>query len=496
MKSFSLTKTLFMEAVRCTKSLWLRINRPELAAPVDEVTSHLFDVGHRVEQIAHQLFPGGETISNGSPLAREIVLEKTNAAMKGKVPFIFEAGFQCDSCYCRTDIMEHTEIRGHWNLGEIKMCTKVKDEHPVDCAFQVHCIEQSGHRVNRVYLVHIRNEYEFDGEMDPKDFMKAADITNETRAALSKIPATIEHFREILEGECPEIRIGSHCKIPGKCSFYDYCHEKIPRASIFTLPFGHRVVPELLSAGVLLLKDIPPGYPLSKRQSAIARSAKTEKPVIDKQAIRLFLNSLKHPLYFLDFETVSPAIPAFRNTRPYERVAFQYSLHVQKTPAGTLIHHQFLPNNKNDPREQLIADLLDKLGTFGSVICWNAFFEKSVLKLLSERFPRFSGKINSVIGRIDDLMTPFREGNYVDANFEGSVSLKKVLPVLVPSLSYSGMSISQGDDASLRYELFIEGSTSQCEWDSVRKDLLAYCELDTRAMVEIHAFLQKAISKM
>jgi len=84
-----------------------------------------------------------------------------------------------------------------------------------------------------------------------------------------------------------------------------------------------------------------------------------------------------------------------------------------------------------------------------------------------------------------DLIVPFRKGYYADYRFKGSASIKAVLPVLIPSLSYDGLSVKKGDEASILFEKYLNGDFSPEEWQQYREDLLAYCKLDTLAMVEI-----------
>jgi hypothetical protein len=258
------------------------------------------------------------------------------------------------------------------------------------------------------------------------------------------------------------------------------------------LPYGKSLIPSLIESGITLLKDIPNGISLSTRQSALVKSATAGKPVINAHAINSFLSTIKHPAFYLDFETTSPCIPLLNNSRPYEKIPFQFSLHVQNKPKAGLQHYHYLPEQACDPRISLLEELLPLLGSHGSIITWNSSFEISVLKGLAKRFPQYSGSLNSIIDRIFDLIVPFRSGAYSDVRFAGSASLKKVLPVLVSSLTYTGMAISKGDDASLSYELFLEGKTLPEEWESIRNDLLVYCKLDTLAMVEIHEVLKKA----
>jgi hypothetical protein len=243
--------------------------------------------------------------------------------------------------------------------------------------------------------------------------------------------------------------------------------------------------------GIHRLEDIPSSFPLSTPQATLVESARTKQPVINSGAIKEFLKQLKYPIFFLDFETISSAIPPYDNSSPFERIPFQFSLHVQEVKGGELQHYEFLPKTASDPRERLCKELLGLLGSSGSIVAFNAPFEESVLRTLSERLPKYSVKIYALLERFVDLIVPFKSGAYTDYRCQGSASLKKVLPVLVPSLSYGNLAIGKGDDASLQFQKFVDAQMSTTEWGTIRQDLLDYCAMDTLAMEEILNVLYK-----
>ena len=82
------------------------------------------------------------------------------------------------------------------------------------------------------------------------------------------------------------------------------------------------------------------------------------------------------------------------------------------------------------------------------------------------------------------LMVPFQKKYYYTPEMQGSYSIKKVLPALVPEFSYDNLNINEGGAASLAFEK-LYSETDETRINKTRKDLLAYCGLDTLAMVEI-----------
>jgi hypothetical protein len=63
--------------------------------------------------------------------------------------------------------------------------------------------------------------------------------------------------------------------------------------------------------------------------------------------------------------------------------------------------------------------------------------------------------------------------------------------VLVPAYEqrYAQLTVANGADAATAFERLASPETPHEERDQIRRNLLEYCELDTLAMVELHAAL-------
>lgn len=219
-------------------------------------------------------------------------------------------------------------------------------------------------------------------------------------------------------------------------------------------------------------------------------SYKTGETIIDSAAIEEFLNTFDYPLYFMDFESFQPAVPMFDNSRPYQQLPFQYSLHFQKSKTSKLEHKEFLAETGTDPRIPFIERLIEDTKSDGKIIVYNKAFELMILNAIAVDFPQYIKDINDITDRIIDLMVPFQKKWYYSPEMQGSYSIKKVLPALVPELNYEGLEVADGGTASLAYEsLFVE--TDIVKIEQTRKNLLEYCKLDTLAMVEILGKLQQ-----
>ena len=265
----------------------------------------------------------------------------------------------------------------------------------------------------------------------------------------------------------------------------------MPEHSIYDVWFNEEKLNKLLDMGVLNLEDVPEDMITAARAHRHYTAVKTNKVYIEKDSIKNELSQLIYPLYFLDYETFSPAIPLFDGYRPYQRIVFQYSLHVQDEPGAELKHYEFLWDKLSDPTEALSETLSKQIGPSGSVIAWNMSFEQGCNTEMGERNPKYKKFYEDINDRMVDLIVSFRQGYYVDRRFQNSASLKMVLPVFVPKLSYKELGIQEGGTASESWRVMVDPNTVKKKFQQIYDDLLKYCELDTLAMVEILRELEK-----
>ncbi len=239
-------------------------------------------------------------------------------------------------------------------------------------------------------------------------------------------------------------------------------------------------------------RDVPEDIKLSVGQQNQVLVAKSKEPIIDKQAIQELLGELEFPLYFLDYETVSSALPMFNGCTPFQQIPFQYSLHVLREPNGELEHYEYLGrDNANPPMPELLASLRSHIGGAGSVTVWYKVFETGRNTEMGRAYPEYAEFLNGVNDRVFDLMDVFSKQYFVHHDFKGSSSIKYVLPVLVPEFSYKEMDIQNGLVASIRWYDAVMGIADEQQAGKTYEALLKYCCLDTLAMVKIYEYLRK-----
>jgi len=485
-----ISKSDYIKYYQCAKCLWLYKNRKDyIPEDYDEGKAGLMANGAAVEEEAYKLFPDGIRVeSRGFKEA----LNETDHLVKEKTPVIFQPSFWSEDLYSRADIIKYNPGDNTWEIYEVKSATSLKKEYLPDVAFQKIALEAAGLKVSKVFVIYVNKDYVRRGEIEPAEFLVREDVTALAESLKTKTGFAIEDmFKLIKEKEEPRVRIVQQCQDPYPCLFLGYCWRDIPKHSIYNVYFNAETINQLLDRGIVDLMDVPAGVIVKEKYARYHRALKEDRIRVNKNAIRQELDHYRYPLYFLDYETYSPAVPMFDNYRPYQRIIFQYSLHVQEKPGGGLKHYAYLDDKAGDPSLRLAAKLKGEIGEGGSVIAWFKIFEEGCNREMGERYPEYAEFFQSVNGRLLDLMDFFAKGYYVDKNFYGSASLKKVLPVIAPHLSYEELNIREGLAASESWPKITGGFLKTGEREELKSDMLAYCKLDTLAMVEIFRILDK-----
>ena len=475
-----LSKSLYMRGLQCHKSLYLYKHHPELRSePTPELLT-LWKAGTEVGIYAHQLFPGGVEVPFAG-LSKPEQLGKTKEEITKGTKVLYEATFSYDNVFVKADILCKSE--SGWDLYEVKSATELKEHNLDDVAIQHYVLYGCGIPVRRAHLVHINNEYVRQGEIVPQELFATQDVTDAVQGMQSSIPGELGIMRKMLQGNVPDLDIGPHCSEPFECDFMDHCWKHIPQDSIFTLRGRGIDKWDLYRRGIIRLVDVPL-VSLNAAQRMQVEYFLRKDQHVDPEKVREFLERLHYPICFLDFETFRSAIPLFDTTRPYQQVPFLYSLHRQDAPGEPLKHFTFLARPGVDPREELAEKILGEIPEGACTLVYNLAFEKGVLQDLARFLPKHGKRLGDVIDGLVDLMDPFLRREIYHWEMAGSYSLKNVLPVLVPELSYEGLTISNGDMASEAY--FAMGEIGDAEeLRKLRKALLDYCGQDTLGLVRI-----------
>lgn len=485
-----LTKSNYLNFIQCKRYLWLSKKRKDLAGEVSTQQQAVFDQGYLVESYAQKLFSGGVITTDDIFKAAK----ETKELVKNGTTTIFQATAIAGELLIRADIFQFNSATDSWDIYEVKSSTELKrDVHLPDICFQKIVFERASYKIGKTYLILVNNKYVRHGEINPSELLTILDVTPEVEELRGVVEADILIALDVLKGvEEPQVRIVKQCEKPYTCPFIDHCWIDIPEYSVYNVKqIAELKLQGLLVMGIMEIQNIPDDYPLSDTQKNQVVVAKSQKPMIDKEIITSTLAGIAYPIYFLDYETFSSAIPLFDGTSPYQQVCFQYSCHVLPSEGADLEHYEYLASGQENPISALAERLKNVINTdAGTVIVWNKSFEMSRNDEIGKMYPEHKAFMGSVNRRVFDLMEIFSKQYYVHPNFYGSHSIKNVLPVLVPELSYKSLGIQEGGAASLSWYQMNFGNIDESGSKKIYNDLLEYCGLDSLAMVRIYQELR------
>jgi predicted RecB family nuclease len=479
-----ISKSKFVAGIQCLKRLYFEVHQPELAEEVEEGQEARLEQGNEVGLLAQSRFPGGAFVGFEAGLGE--ALAKTAALMDDQsVPAIFEATFQHANLLVRVDVLQRRP-QDRWRLIEVKSSVEVKPYHLHDVAIQNHVLSACGLDISSACLMHLNRNYRYDGKHhDPETLFTIQDLTKQVKKIDTDLPRLLKAQRKSLaQATPPEIPPGPQCTDPYRCEFFRHCNPEPPEHHISFLPrLSFKKQDALLELGVSLIPEIPEDFPLTTLQARVHASVTTGQTWMG-ESLQKELSKLKYPLFFMDFESIYPAIPRFSGMGPYAQIPFQWSVHGQAAPNAPLEHVEFLADDQHDPRRKFIDSLCKVLGKRGQIVVYNAGFESQRLDELAEWFPEYKDRIKNIRERLWDLL-PFVRKHVYHPEFRGSFSIKSVLPALVPDMTYDGMEVAHGGEAGLAWEQMIRGELDPAERRRLKTALLAYCRQDTLAMVKI-----------
>ncbi len=473
-----LSKSRFVAGVQCHKQLWWKVHEPAAEElQVGKVLQDLFDQGVIVGQLAQGEFPGGVLIDLPHNAVEERV-EATRAALASPAPAVFEASFFADRVFVAVDVLLKTPT-GH-TLIEVKSSTQIKDGHLADAAVQTWVLRRSGLTVDGVEIMHLNKEYRHPGH---GSLLVREDVTEGVEALQADIPAMVAEQLAMLDGPVPDRKIGAHCFEPRECPFFDRCWPDDPDRIMTLYSVGPKKAVAYIEQGINRIGDLPVGAKLSETARRQLRSLKEDRLIVEPTLAKA-LEPFDGPLGYLDFETVARAVPVWDGLAPWGQSTAQFSFH-EELPDGTVRHVGWLAEGPDDPRRELAIAMIEATRNARRIVTYSAF-EKTRISELQRLVPELHDPLEELLGKLLDLL-PVVRNNVYHPGFLGSFSLKYILTPLVPSLSYQDLVIVDGMEASVEIArlLFVAHKIPVAERDRLRQDLLAYCERDTLATVEL-----------
>ena len=491
-----LSKSKIIAFRQCPKRLWLEVHRPELRED-SSGTQASFQVGYQVGEVARRIYD-----PEGLGALIDIEKEGFNAAFDRSAELlattrapVFEAGFKAAGSLAFADVMlpESLDDRTVWRMVEVKSSTSVKSYHHDDIAVQTFVAQASGVPLKSVSLAHIDSSWVYPGGEDYRGLLKENDLTAEAFARTEEVKGWIAEAQAIVAQETePDKEVGAHCSDPFDCGFCKYCYRDIPQPEypLDWLPQFHaKRRRQLAEQAVDDLRGVSDDI-LTGRQSLVKEHTLNHSVFFDASGAAADLAPHGFPAYFLDFESSQFPVPIWKGTRPYQKIVFQFSLHTL-SESGQLAHTAFLDLSGNDPREAFSKMLISACGESGPVFVFNQGFEKGRIKELAALSPELAPALLAINDRVVDLL-PIARRRYYHPSMQGSWSIKAVLPAAIPDLSYDALDgVHDGGGAMSVFVEAIHPETSTARKAEIENQLLAYCRLDTFAMVRLWQFFSE-----
>ncbi len=496
-----LSKTNFLICLDCAKNAWIKLHKPEIYKkyPLSSFELNIIDTGNKIDELARELFPNGTLVESrdDTGLTNKLMLEKT--------PVIYQPVFTTEKFITACDIFAWNNDNDCYDLYEVKSSTSSEEgggrkteEYIIDMAFQKVILDELKIKVGTLNLIRLNKEYVRMGEIVIKDLFLIENLTDQVEEKIEEIKQQMNGAYELLssenepQGHCDCITKGwnSHCTTS------EYSNADLPEYPVHAISrINKKKLIELVDSNIFSIHDVPNDFSLSENQRRQVDTAQSGKEYIDKDGIKDFLETIKYPISFLDYETYPSAIPKYSGYRPYQQIPFQFSLHVIESPNSESIHYDFIYTEQGCPDEHFAQALQKHLPKSGTVIVWNERFEKGINTQIAEHLTEFKDFVQDVNNRVVDLMIPFygKTTMYDHPKFMGSASIKYVLPALVPHLSYKEMHIQEGGTASDTWNRIVSDEYSDADKNMKIQALKDYCHLDTLAMVEIWRVLQISI---
>jgi len=371
-------------------------------------------------------------------------------------------------------------------MVEVKSATEVKDYHRDDVAIQAFVARQAGLNLESIAVAYVDTDFTYPGGEDYRGLFREEDLTAETAAREADVRRWIAAAQATVDlSEEPNRETGKHCWYPFECGFTAYCKSQEPPVE-FPVAWIPRIQKKALKAhiddhDVRSMEQLPDSL-LNDQQRRVKQCSVSGTSFFDAEGAAAALAPHGFPAFFLDFETISFAVPIWPGTHPYQSFPFQFSVH-RVSEAGDLAHREYLDRSGNDPREAIARALITACESTGPVFAYSSY-EKTQIKELKRYLPKLSKGLVAILARLVDLR-PIAEEFYYHPRQQGSWTIKQVLPATTGRDYDELIGIKDGSMAMAAYLEAIEPATSPARKVEIDAQLRAYCALDTKAMVDI-----------
>ena len=279
----------------------------------------MFAAGNQVGEIAKQVFGSGEGVEIPYSVGLNEALGQTaELVANGHDAPIYEATFQFDGVLVRADVLLPVE-GGGWRAIEVKAAASVKAHHEVDCAIQYWVLRNAGLDLKAISLARVDTAFVYQGGADYRGLLVEEDLTARARQLQGEVVELISAARTAVAGAVPEMPVGGHCYSPYGCAFMSHCWPVQAEYPVMGLGGNRAELADWVNAGCRDIRDVDVAALTSETRLRIHASTRKGEADVSVDAQQVF-EQFGYPRYFLDFETIGPAVPFWAGMRPYQSV--------------------------------------------------------------------------------------------------------------------------------------------------------------------------------
>jgi predicted RecB family nuclease len=479
-----INRVAFINYLGCPTLGWMtkRNMLPKLTGPSNEL---LRFEGRNIRNISWQLF--SDAVNVGKLGTDDAVLYTKKLVLDPNVKTIYGASFVTGGYLAKADILQKLDDNS-WHLFEVKLGSRHKAKDILNMSFNMMVLTKSGLVVSKTTILCLSNDYRLG--MNISQLFKGLDCTEKVEPKIQEFLILSDGVLENIESKnMPEPYFKKNCK---NCPVFDICMGKNVKNHIFDLPrLSVLTIEKLITVGADTIDKIPADFELTQIQQIVKNCVLTNTNYVSGN-LKMELENIKQPFYYLDFESMMTVMPLYPDIAPHTQLLTQFSIEKTDDTGNILDHYEYIADQTKDCRREIAEKLVKYLGEESSVVTY-ANFERDAISNLAKLFPDLCEKLNKIAGKIVDLELIIKK-NYYDINFRGRSSIKKVLTVLVPEINYADLKIRDGRNAAASFAFMAMGLCDDKKIEETKKNLLKYCARDTLAMVKIHQFLKAVVS--
>lgn len=489
-----LSKSTYIRSLQCQKSLYLYKKFYHQRDPIPVNKQLVFDRGHKVGDLAHQLFPGGIDVSPPNHFKWAESAKQTLLLISKGKQIIYEAAFISEGILAAVDLLVKTDAG--WNAYEVKSNLDVKDVHIRDAALQYFVIRNSGIDLIDFSIVHINRDFIKQGAINPIKYFQIKSVLSNCKNEQATVIENINKAKRTLAlKELPKVDVGIHCYKPYLCDFYGTCWKHIRRPNVMDLEgLDLETKFNWYKSDIISFDEVMHSKKITKLQRTQILSNAKNSAIIDKKELAYYFTSFTYPVHFISFNFIQAAVPIIDGSSPFQKIPFAYSS-ISKDVFDTLLKQKyFCAEPGYNPFPKLLTSLLDNVQPLGDIFIIN---KDETLKLLQRYFDpkqHSSKKFDSFIERSKEFYLPFYKGDYYHPALKSNSNLSEMNDVLLKNSNLDLEVYSTEEQAATEYENLVYES-NLLKMAETRENILQFSNAKARVMFEVYEYLKSLLNK-